>query len=147
METDIVARVVLAYLEKKNNPTEDHEEDYEDLSKEAKSRIKGPKPFKIKKRRSPAERLKARLYYRKNKAKINLARRRTYRKSKVYTKSRKLHKRQQPGSGTTNVKKPLRTTGKIGPQTITRIKKRPARVNLFGGKKKYKLNVPKKVNK
>lgn len=54
------------------------------------------KPFKIKKRRTPMQRLKARMYYRRNKNKINLSRRRQYRKSKIFSKTRKLHKRKQP---------------------------------------------------
>lgn len=61
-------------------------------------RIKTPK------RRSPAERLKARLYYRRNRSKIRVQRRKYLRKYKTTLRNRKLFKRFKP----TWLKKPDR---------------------------------------
>ena len=48
------------------------------------------------KRRSPSERLKARLYYRKNKTKLKLRRNRYLKKNKIFNRSKKLFKRTTP---------------------------------------------------
>jgi hypothetical protein len=47
-------------------------------------------------KRSPGQRLKARLYYRKNKAKLKFRRRRYMQRNKMYFKTRKLFKRTKP---------------------------------------------------
>jgi hypothetical protein len=52
--------------------------------------------FRIKKRRTARDRLKARLYYRKNKAKIKLWRRRYTQKMKMQQQARKFLKRERP---------------------------------------------------
>ena len=55
-----------------------------------KLRIKTPK------RRSPSQRLKARLYYRKNRAKIRMQRRRYIRQHRTTIKHRKMFMRYKP---------------------------------------------------
>lgn len=89
--TEGVARIILAY----------------------KKRVK-----QVLKRRSPQQRLKSRLYYRKHKAKIRLQRKKYLRKNKIFMKSRKLFKRTRPSWMT---KKPR--TGKPGGVKKPKIKK------------------------
>ena len=48
------------------------------------------------KRRSPTDRLKSRLYYRKNKSKLRIKRNRYLKRSKIFSKSKKLFKRSTP---------------------------------------------------
>jgi hypothetical protein len=48
------------------------------------------------KKRTPADRLKARLYYRKNKTKIRLKRRRYLKRTNLFNKTKKLFKRTKP---------------------------------------------------
>ena len=48
------------------------------------------------KRRSPSERLKSRIYYRKNKTKLKIKRRRYLRRNKTFNKSKKIFKRSVP---------------------------------------------------
>lgn len=60
-------------------------------------KMAGYKPgFSVKKRRSAADRLKSRMYYRKNRAKIRLQRKRYNQKMKTMHNSRKLLKRDKP---------------------------------------------------
>ena len=80
-------------------------------------RIKPPK------RRPPQERLKARLYYRKNRAKIRMQRRRYLRVHKSVMKHRKMFMRYKP----TWFKKPTK---------IKHVKP-----------KKFKVSIPKRVKK
>jgi len=51
---------------------------------------------RVLKRRSPAERLRAKLYYRKNKVKLKLKRKRYLKRNKIFSKSKKLFKRTTP---------------------------------------------------
>ena len=83
-----------------------------------KMRIKPPK------RRTPQERLKARLYYRRNRGKIRVQRRKYMRKWKSTLKRRKLFHRYKPGW----IKKPKHK------------KPTPHKVPHF---KKFKIKVPK----
>ena len=106
------------------------------------------KPFKIKKRRSPMQRLKSRMYYRKNKNKINLSRRRQYTKSKIFGKTRKLHKRKQPlwlskafsKPKTRQPNKPKSVPHKVLDKLLT-----PGKVKQHGVQRKYKVSVPTKI--
>lgn len=86
-----------------------------------KMRIKPPK------RRTPADRLKSRLYYRRNRTKIRLQRRRYMHKHKTTLKHRKLFQRYKP----TWFKKP--------PKPAPAKPKKPLKP------KKFKVVVPKKV--
>ena len=63
------------------------------------------------KKRKPGARLKSRTYYRKNKRKILLRRKRYLTKNKAFLKSRKLYKRQKPAWMTrrTHKQKPTKT--------------------------------------
>jgi len=51
---------------------------------------------KIVKRQTPAQRLKARLYYRKNRTKLKIQRRRYLKRTHIFNKARKLFKRSTP---------------------------------------------------
>ena len=48
------------------------------------------------KRRTPSDRLKARIYYRRNKTKLKLKRKRYLKRNKVFNKTKKLFKRSSP---------------------------------------------------
>ena len=52
--------------------------------------------YKKLKKRSPLDRLKARIYYRKNKTKIKLKRRRYAKRTKLFNKTKKLFQRSKP---------------------------------------------------
>jgi len=121
---DTVRRVVLAYVKR---------------------------PTKVMKKRTPADRLKSRLYYRKNKNKLRLSRRRYNHQTKIFSKIRKLNKRPKPSwlhkavrSGLSKAKKPK----KVGPikkfvKKMTSVPKiTHPKVKSAPKVKKYKIDTP-----
>ena len=119
---DLVRRVVLAYQKR---------------------------PTKVMKKRTPADRLKSRLYYRKNKNKMRLARRRYNHKTKIFSKVRKLNKRPKPswmhkalsGSKSKSPRKPGLIKKFIKRMTSPPKLTHP-KVKLAPKVKRYKVDVP-----
>jgi len=105
------------------------------------------------KRRSPADRLKSRLYYRKNKIKLRIKRRRYIKRTKLYSKTKKLFKRTKPvwyshkKQKSPSIKKPPRPKFKK-PKLAPKIKKPPKSIGSKGYKppraKRPKFHVPKR---
>jgi len=110
------------------------------------------RPTKVMKKRSPAQRLKSRLYYRTHKNQIRLARRRYSHQTKIFSKVRKVNKRPKPKwlhkaiSSVTSPKKPK--INKPGPikkyvkKMISRPKLPKAVVKHAPKTKRHKIDVP-----
>ena len=86
------------------------------------------------KRRTPQQRIKSRLYYRRNRAKIRLQRRRYLRKNKSTLKRRKLFKRYKP----TWFKKP--------PKPSHLAPKKPAKPKSKSKPTFFKVKAPKRTS-
>ena len=98
------------------------------------------------KKRSPSKRFKARLYYRKHKAKIKLQRSRYSKKYKSLMKSRKMFKRTKPAWYSKKKKytpKKIRRPHKLPKPKKPRIPKK----HVISKPKRKKFHVPKRRNK
>lgn len=100
-----------------------------------KLRVKPPK------RRSPLQKLKSRLYYRRNRAKIRLQRRKYMRKYRTLLKNRKLYKRYKP----TWLRKKKPTTSPKPIKTVKPKLYKPPKTKTFKPHKvkKFKIVIPK----
>ena len=91
-------------------------------------------------------RLKSRTYYRKNKRKILLRRKRYITKNKSFLKSRKLYKRQKPAWMTRRLHKPKHTKSKVIKPKVHKIVTKP---KVFKPKfikpRKPKVHAPKRT--
>jgi len=98
------------------------------------------------KRRSPAERLKSRRYYRANKNKIRIQRRRYLRKNRLFMRSRKLFKRVKPSwLSPKKTKPPTMKSKRKAPKRHTPVS-RPRKINIAKPPKPRarKAHVPKR---
>jgi hypothetical protein len=68
--------------------------------------VRRGRPSGARARRTPSDRLKARLYYRKNKVKLKLKRKRYLKKNKIFNKTKKLFKRTRPSFKAPKIHKP-----------------------------------------